>query len=95
MGIKTVEARDEDMDRIFQVACDAFGRNEPMWDVMYPKHWLAEGRAKGADKMRKTNRADPCTKFMYVRHSSLSVPERNGVGFKKGRRGRTSADFFD
>ncbi|KAI7475334.1 hypothetical protein KC357_g4988 [Hortaea werneckii] len=66
MGIKLVQAKDEDFDRVFGLACDAFGRNEPMWDVFYPKHWTEEGRRKGADKMRRTNAADPHTEFILA-----------------------------
>lgn len=64
MGVKLREARDEDMRRVFDIACDAFGRNEPMWDVFYPKNWTEEGRVNGAEKMRKTNNADPNTHFV-------------------------------
>ncbi|RMZ16531.1 hypothetical protein D0859_17319 [Hortaea werneckii] len=66
MGIKLVQAKDEDFDRVFGLACDAFGRNEPMWDVFYPKHWTEEGRRKGADKMRRMNAADPHTEFILA-----------------------------
>ncbi|KAI6882387.1 hypothetical protein KC318_g16340 [Hortaea werneckii] len=66
MGIKLGQAKDSDFDRVFEIACDAFGRNEPMWDVFYPKHWTEEGRRKGADKMRRTNAADPHTEFILA-----------------------------
>ncbi|KAK5122257.1 hypothetical protein LTR85_004167 [Meristemomyces frigidus] len=73
MGIKVLEAEDADMDRIFEITSLAFADNEPMWDVMYPKHWLDSGRKIGAERMRQIKNTDPLTTFMKA------VDEESGV----------------
>lgn len=64
MGVKVLEAEDADMDRIVEIASLAFARNEPMWDTMWPNHWLDSGRRVGAERMRATRKSDPHTKYM-------------------------------
>ncbi|KAK4548609.1 hypothetical protein LTR36_009519 [Oleoguttula mirabilis] len=79
MGTKVLEAEDADMYRIFEIASLAFAKNEPMWDVMWPKHWLDSGRQVGAERMRQIKHTDPHTKYMKA------VEEGSGaiMGFAK------------
>jgi len=63
-AIKVLEAQDADMDRIFEITSTSFARNEPLWDVMYPSHWIDSGRKIGADRMRTIKNTDPQTTFL-------------------------------
>ncbi|KAK5110049.1 hypothetical protein LTR62_006293 [Meristemomyces frigidus] len=73
MPIQVLEAQDADMDRIFAIACDAFGSNEPLWDVFWPAHWTPAGRQKGGERMRETRNSDPHTTYMKAVDSSTGT----------------------
>ena len=64
MGIQVLEAEDGDMSRIFEIASNAFARNEPFWDATWPKHWTESGRAVGMQRFIKVKHSDPNTKYM-------------------------------
>lgn len=73
MGVQVIPAEDADMDRIFEIACIAFARNEPLWDVMWPNHWQDTGRQKGAARMRAIRNTTPSTTYLKA------VDEETGV----------------
>lgn len=73
MGIQVLPAEDADMDRIFEIACIAFDRNEPLWDAMWPNHWLDTGRQKGAARMRAIRTSTPSTTYLKA------VDEESGI----------------
>ena len=73
MGINVAPAEDADMDRVFEIACIAFDRNEPLWDVMWPAHWQESGRQKGAARMRAIRDTTPSTTYLKA------VDEETGV----------------
>ncbi|KAK5135486.1 hypothetical protein LTR08_005275 [Meristemomyces frigidus] len=64
MPIQVLPAEDTDMDRIFEIASLAFAKNEPLWDVMWPNHWLDTGRQKGAERMREIRNTNPRTTYL-------------------------------
>jgi GNAT superfamily N-acetyltransferase len=64
MSVQVLEAEDPDYERLFEIAAIAFARNEPIFDVLYPKHWTEAGRKQGADRMRQTSKTDVNTKFL-------------------------------
>ncbi|SMY19940.1 unnamed protein product [Zymoseptoria tritici ST99CH_1A5] len=63
-NIQVLKAEDADMGRIFEIAALAFARNEPVWDTMYPLHWTDEGRAQGAERMKRIKNSDPNTVYL-------------------------------
>lgn len=64
MPVKAIPAEDADFERIFEITSLAFDRNEPVWDAMWPSHWLPQGRQQGAERMRKTKNTTPETTFI-------------------------------
>ncbi|PPJ51051.1 hypothetical protein CBER1_07535 [Cercospora berteroae] len=64
MPIIATPANDEDIPRLFEIACSAFARNEHVWDIMWPEHWTPEGRAAGAARMLETKRTTPSTTYL-------------------------------
>ncbi|KAK3674709.1 hypothetical protein LTR78_005431 [Recurvomyces mirabilis] len=73
MTVQALEAEDADMDRIFEIASLAFDHNEPLWDVFWPQHWEAEGRKKGAERMRETRNTDAHTKYIKAVDTETGV----------------------
>ncbi|EMD00454.1 hypothetical protein BAUCODRAFT_28808 [Baudoinia panamericana UAMH 10762] len=73
MPVKILEAEDADMKRVFECAALAFDRNEPFFDIIYPKHWLDTGRTQGGERMCQIKNSDPHTTFLKA------VDEESGV----------------
>ena len=64
MAIEVLEADDEDMPHVFEVASKAFGRDEPFWDTLFPNHWTDSGRSVGGERFKKTKNSDPNTTYL-------------------------------
>ncbi|CAK3896487.1 GNAT family acetyltransferase like [Lecanosticta acicola] len=77
MSVHVVPAEDTDMDRIFELACLAFGRDDHMWNAMWPKHWTEKGRKDGAERMRHSKNTDPNT--VYLKAVNLTSGEIMGM----------------
>jgi hypothetical protein len=64
MGIQVHPATDTDFLNIFTVLSRAFDRNEPTVDVLFPAHWTAEGRERGAQRLRRSHASEPYVHFL-------------------------------
>jgi GNAT superfamily N-acetyltransferase len=79
MNFITLPAEDADMARLFEITSLAFGKNEPFWDAMYPRHETPEGRRIGGERFIQAKHADPNTLYLKA------VDENTGdiAGFAK------------
>jgi len=64
MVVKVALAKDDDIPRLFEIAALAFGRNEALWDILFPAHWTPEGRQHGVDRMLLQKQTDPNASFI-------------------------------
>ncbi|THV47279.1 hypothetical protein BGAL_0322g00100 [Botrytis galanthina] len=66
MVLKVEECNDDDMHRVFEIFCQAFGTRHPMIEAVYPNHDTEAGRISGGNRFRDIKNNDPHTKFIKV-----------------------------
>lgn len=78
MPITIVEAQDEDLPRLFTIACTAFEESEPAtWRAFFPNHWTEAGRKAGAERYLKTKQSSPNATY----HKALDADTGEILGF--------------
>nr|POE88075.1 hypothetical protein CFP56_11304 [Quercus suber] len=66
MPFQVAVADETDLQRLFTIAAEAFGTNEPFWDTLYPAHGTEAGRIEGGERFVKATRSQPWTTFIKV-----------------------------
>lgn len=66
MVLKVELCNDDDMHRVFEIFCQAFGRRHAMIEAIYPNHDTPAGRIMGSKRMLDIKKKDPHTKFLKV-----------------------------
>ena len=56
--VQILPAQDADMDRVFEVANEAFHNIEPMWAALHPNATTTLGRKLGAERMRLSRNSE-------------------------------------
>ncbi|ESZ89721.1 hypothetical protein SBOR_9897 [Sclerotinia borealis F-4128] len=66
MVLKVEVCNDDDMHRVFEIFCKAFGTKHPMLEAIYPNHDTPAGRISGGKRMLDIKNEDLHTTFLKV-----------------------------
>ncbi|KAF7870632.1 hypothetical protein EAF04_004376 [Stromatinia cepivora] len=73
MVLKIEVCNDDDMHRVFEIFCQAFGTKHAMIEAIYPNHDTPAGRLTGASRMLDTKNKSPHTTFLKVVDTDTGV----------------------
>lgn len=73
MVLKVEVCNDDDMHRVFEIFCQAFGTRHPMVEAIYPNHDTPAGRLNGRNRMLDIKNTDPHTTFLKVVDTDTGV----------------------